>query len=132
MEQNDQIQSQIILASQKCSSCGAMIFPTDNFCSHCGAKISKELDHIGIGRQIYIYSISILAPPFGLIWTFKYLRQNHSQVKWVGMVAGILTLASLWITIWLTVGFIQTTQNILNSTLNPSSSLNSNILNKGL
>lgn len=103
-----------------CPHCKAIVDPVDNFCPNCGKPIEKELKSIGVGKQIYIYVVAILAPPFGLVWTFKYLKQKSSQVQIVGMVAGILTVVSLIATIWLMIGAyhqIQQLNTINNSNL---------------
>lgn len=98
-----------------CLSCGKEVSLIDNFCPSCGVKLEHGIEHIGWGRQMYIYTISLLAPPFGLVWTFRYLKQKNPQVQWVGIIAGILTVISLGLSIWAIFGFIQTSQQLLNT-----------------
>lgn len=97
-----------------CPKCNNPVAPTDLFCPHCGVKLGPET--ISLGRQIYIYTISLLAPPFGLIWTFKYLMDPKK--RFVGIIAGIITIISLILTIQLTMGFFQGVQSQLNSVQN--------------
>ena len=99
-----------------CSKCKNKIAETDNFCPHCGTQIFRQ---VSIGKQIWIYFVSIAFPPFGLGWTFKYMRSQHKQVRYVGIIAGVLTIVSLVVTTWWTVnvfqGFNQQLQQQLNS-----------------
>lgn len=97
-----------------CPACHQSILPTDNFCPHCGIDI-KNFGKVTVGRQIYIYTVSALAPPFGLIWTVKYLLSSSTQKKWIGIVAGVITIASLLLTIWATMGFFNSVQQQLNN-----------------
>lgn len=101
-----------------CQNCGNTLSPDDLFCSTCGTKIEKQPLTVGIGRQIWIYFISLALPPFGLIWTWKYLRSSNSQLKRIGIIAAILTVISIILTIWTTVGFLQGIQSQLNSYTN--------------
>src|SRR5258706_1781332 len=96
-----------------CPSCKHTASILDNFCPSCGKKLPKIEIHISIAKQIYIYLISLIAPPFGIIYTFRYFRNPHTQVKWVGWVALILTIISCAVTIWYTVGLINGIQQDL-------------------
>lgn len=108
------------VSQPSCPACGTLVYPTDNFCPTCGKKITKELEYISIGRQLYVYAVSLLAPPFGLVWTFKYLKQKSQQVNTVGIIALVLTVVSLAVTIWLTFGVISTAQSFMNTNYNSS------------
>src|SRR5690242_1238846 len=70
-----------------CPSCKQTASISNNFCPNCGKKLPKIEVHIGIAKQMYIYLISLIAPPFGIIYTFKYFKNPHGQVRWVGWVA---------------------------------------------
>lgn len=98
-----------------CPTCGNILAPNDLFCPKCGTKVVRSMQPIGIGRQIWIYFVSLALPPFGLIWTWKYLRSDNSQVKRVGITAAILTVIAIVLTVWVTVGFLQSMQSQLNS-----------------
>lgn len=100
-----------------CPNCGNITAPDDTFCSHCGAKLNTPVA-IGIGKQIWIYFVSIFLPPLGLIWVWKYLRNGTSQQKRIAWIALILTVIASIITIWVTIGFLQGVQNQINSVSN--------------
>lgn len=102
-----------------CPSCGAITAPDDVFCGHCGFKLNRQIT-IGIGRQIWIYFVSLALPPFGLIWTFKYFRSSSPQNKRIAWIALILTIASILLTIWASMAFLQGVQSQINSVSNSS------------
>lgn len=94
------------MPQQTCSYCHNPVWPVDQFCSRCGRPL-ENLHGVSVNKQISIYLTSIFLPPFGLIWTFRYMRSTNSATRRVGIIAGVLTIASLLITIWLTVTTIQ-------------------------
>lgn len=98
-----------------CPNCNEILLPGTNFCPKCGFQISQVSTAISIGRQIYIYVISLLLPPLGLIWTFKYLRHPTDQKKRIALIAAVLTVVSIIFSIWFTVGFFQGIQQQVNS-----------------
>jgi hypothetical protein len=55
---------------------------------------------ISIGKQIGLYSLSLLLPPLGLWPGIKYLLQDNPKAKVVGAVAILLTVISLGGTIY--------------------------------
>lgn len=97
-----------------CPNCGSIIAPNDKFCSKCGAKLNQP-QIVGIGKQIYIYFVSFFLPPFGLIWTWKFLRTDNTKLRIIGWVAAGLTVVSIILTVWVTLGFLQSLQQQLNS-----------------
>ena len=108
-------QVQSMRSTLVCPNCGSILAPDDLFCARCGAKIVNQAQSVGLGKQIYIYAVSLFLPPLGLVWTWKYLRSSSSQMKRVGIIAAILTIISIWLTIWATMGFLQGMQSQLNS-----------------
>lgn len=90
-----------------CPKCGAILLPNTNFCPNCGYEVSTASQALSIGRQMWIYFVSLALPPLGLIWTFKYFHSPDTQKRRVALVATIITIVSLIATVWLTVGFFQ-------------------------
>ncbi|MDO8551519.1 MAG: hypothetical protein Q7S03_02465 [bacterium] len=68
----------------------------------------KKLITLSLFRQTGIYLASFLLPPLGLIWGFRYLKNNDQKVKIVGLVAILLTVVSLIITVWLSLYLMNT------------------------
>lgn len=98
-------------SSSFCPHCGQAIAETDMFCSHCGTQIIRQDLPISMGRKFYIYAVSVLLPPLGFIWLVKYIKSTNPDLKKVGILAGVLTLISSIITIWVTLGLLQSIQN---------------------
>src|SRR5687767_12689866 len=98
-------------ATPACLSCGKPVEQNSYFCPNCGKKIKEPPPSTHISSQIGIYLIALLAPPFGLIPAIKYLRSNDHNAKIIGYFAVLLTVISLSVAIWITLGFI----NQLNS-----------------
>ncbi|HSD98124.1 MAG TPA: zinc ribbon domain-containing protein [Patescibacteria group bacterium] len=102
-----------------CPVCGSITAPDDVFCSHCGTKLNRVVA-IGWVRQIWIYFVSFFLPPFGLIWTWKYLRSDKPPLKRIGWISLLLTVVSIILTAWVTVGFFQGVSSQINSVSNYS------------
>lgn len=105
----------VSIPQEFCSKCKNPVSITDNFCPHCGTQIFRQ---VSIGKQIWIYFVSIAFPPFGLGWTFKYMKSQHSQVRWVGIIAGVLTIISTIVTTWWTISIFQNANQQLQQQLN--------------
>ena len=104
-----------------CPGCKQLIVVSDYFCPNCGKKIKDKPQSTSIPRQIFVYLLSFLLPPLGLWPAVKYLKQKEEKSRMIGFVAIILTVISIAITVWLSVGFM----NVFNQQLNQQ--LNSNL-----
>lgn len=71
-----------------------------------------------IARQIFIYLLSFLLPPLGLWPGIKYLKQKDEKSRIIGFIAIVLTIISIALTVWFTLGFINVFNQQLNSSLN--------------
>ena len=101
-----------------CSQCKAVTATTSYFCPNCGKQLRKKPISTSVGKQIYIYAISVLFPPLGLWWGIPLLFQSDSKSKIVGLVAIVLTVVSVFITIKLFFDFYQSLTSDFNSYLN--------------
>ena len=100
-----------------CPACKLPIFESYLFCPNCGVNL-KEAGAPTLGKQISVYLVSILLPPLGLFPAIRYIRRDDSISKRVGFVALILTIISTAVTIWFTLGFINTVNKTLNQQIN--------------
>ncbi len=91
-----------------CPNCKNEILKNSNFCQFCGYKLNEK---ITLSRQFYIYAVSLLLPPLGLIWFFKYFRSSEVNKKNIAYITLILTILSTFLTIWWTISFIKSFQN---------------------
>lgn len=103
---------------QNCPSCKELLPPSVYFCPLCGHKIKEPPPSTTVGKQIGIYVLSIIAPPFGLIPGIKYVLQKDPKTRMIGIVAIILTIISFTLTAWFAIEFFNTANQQLNSQLN--------------
>ncbi len=101
-----------------CIYCKGNISPSDYFCPNCGEKIKEKSLSTTIGRQLLVYLLSVFLPPLGIWPAIKYLRQQDKKSKKIGLTALFLTIASIVITSWLTINFINSFREELNNQLN--------------
>lgn len=76
------------------------------FCPACGKPLKSNPAETGVGRQILVYVISILLPPFGFWYAWKYLRQQDKKSKLIGWVAIVLTIVSIIANVWVMAGYL--------------------------
>jgi len=89
-----------------CKYCGFSVLVTYYYCPNCGKKLKEPPLSTSIGRQIYIYALSLILPPLGLWPGIKYLRQDNIIAKRIGIIAIVLTIISTILTIWITIGLL--------------------------
>lgn len=106
------LQQQIVSQEtpQLCPHCHQPVSAADMFCPHCGKRL---IDQIGIGKQIWIYAVSFLGPPLGIIYFFRYVGSKQSAIKRIAVIALILTIISTLITVWWFMGVYNNTQQQL-------------------
>jgi hypothetical protein len=68
-----------------------------NYCPFCGKAVRVD---ISASRQVFVYLVSVGLPPIGLWYGWKYWRENTPIARKVAVTAMILTMASLFLTIW--------------------------------
>jgi hypothetical protein len=93
-----------------CPYCHQVITVSDIFCPHCGKEL---IENMSKGKQIWIYCISFLAPPLGLVYFFRYMKKDNLLLRRVGIIALVLTVLSVLLTIWWGVGFYNSLQQQL-------------------
>ncbi len=89
-----------------CPNCSSTIVGTENFCPNCGHNMHEKPIPTGIWNQISLYLVSVLLPPFGLGWTFKYLKAKDPKAKTIGWISLGLTITALVLGIWGTAIFL--------------------------
>lgn len=97
-----------------CPKCGNTIFPTDEFCAHCGLKLSFTKETFSTGKIIWIIFVSLVLPPFGLVWTFKYFRSKNQSEKKIAIMSLILTIVSVILNLWIGVGIFSAVNQQVN------------------
>lgn len=103
---------------QNCQYCTKLISASDYFCPSCGKKLKDKPQSTTAGRQIFVYLLSFFLPPLGLWPGIKYLKQQDDKSRMIGFIALALTVISIALTVWFTIGFMDQFNKQLNSSLN--------------
>lgn len=91
------------------------IVPADSyFCPQCGKEIKRKPSSTSIGKQILVYFISFFLPPFGLGYAWKYIRHGDKKSKIIGIIAIVLTIASIIISLWMMEQILKPIQDQMN------------------
>ena len=101
-----------------CPQCHQPVLTNYYFCPNCGNNLKEKPEPVSIPTQIGIYALSIFLPPLGLWPGIKYARKKYPPVKWVGIVAIILTVISTIVTVWSIFVLFQNYLNQFSSLLN--------------
>lgn len=91
---------------QTCPYCHSQISTESYFCQNCGKKLKDKPLSTGIGRQIIVYAISILLPPAGFFYGYRYIKQKNNKATIIGGIAIVLTIISSVYSIWYLMTFI--------------------------
>lgn len=101
-----------------CPNCKSNISASDYFCPSCGKKLKDKQLSTTLARQLVVYLISFFLPPLGLWPAVRYLRQQDGKSKKIGIAAFVLTIISIFITVWLSRSFLDSFNKNLNKQLN--------------
>ena len=96
-----------------CPSCKSPVSSTAYFCSNCGRPLKVKPPATTFLQQCIVYAVSLLLPPFGFLYAWKYLKSNDENARKIGIAAVVLTTLSFVVTIW----FIGIFLNFLGSSL---------------
>ena len=96
-----------------CPQCHVPVRPTDYFCANCGKSLHAKPLSTSLTTEIMYYIGSLLLPPLGYWWGFKYLKQPDAVSKRIGIIIMVLTTISFILTSLWAVEYI----NKLNATL---------------
>jgi hypothetical protein len=97
-----------------CSKCHSNIRASDYYCFNCGNNLHPAPLSTTPITQFSIYIGSLLLPPMGLIWGFRYLRQKSAAAKIVGIVSIGLTIIILVVITQLSINLINTVNTQVN------------------
>ncbi len=90
-----------------CPSCRALVSEDMVFCPACGITLRTNPKETSLSRQIIMYTISVLLPPFGFWYGWKFIRQSGKKEKIIGWIAISLTIISIIINVWVMVGYLE-------------------------
>ena len=99
-----------------CKFCGQTVLSNYYFCPYCGKKLIEP--PITALKEISVYLLSVFLPPLGLWPGIRYLSQKNEKAKRVGTIAIILTIISIIVTIWLSIGLVNNISQSVSSQMN--------------
>jgi hypothetical protein len=91
-----------------CPACHQPVRPTDYFCYNCGKNLRPRPLSTSLVSQIILYIKTLLLPPFGIIWGFRYIRQPGAASKIVGIITIAITIVEIVFLIQFTINLINT------------------------
>jgi len=97
-----------------CPQCQGLVPEGAFFCPHCGKELAAPPLSTSGFTQLWIYALSVLAPPLGLWPGVKYVRRATPEEKQIGWIAIVLTVLSTVITLWLTFALLGSYVNTIN------------------
>lgn len=112
------LKQNLVDPQNKCPFCQFEVKTQDAYCPHCGKKIREVPLSSSIGKQIMIYMLSFILPPFGLWPAFKYLRQKDTKLKLIGIIAIVLTFLSIIISAVLVINMLNDVNKQVNEQIN--------------
>jgi uncharacterized OB-fold protein len=112
---NNRTPATAALPGMVCPACGSTAPSSANFCPNCGKRLRTTPPGTSVLKQIVVYLVSFFIAPFGLWYAWKYLKQEESKSKIIGIVAVALTLVSVSISIWAMAGLFSSISQALKS-----------------
>lgn len=91
-----------------CPACHQPVKLADYFCSNCGKNLRPRPLSTSLSSQIPLYLKTLLLPPLGFIWGYRYLRQPDTRSKIVGLITIAITIIEIVFLIEFTVNLIDT------------------------
>ena len=101
-----------------CKFCGQTVLSNYYFCPYCGKKLIEP--PITALKEISVYLLSFFLPPLGLWPGVKYLLQKNERARRVGSITILLTIVSIVITVWISIGLLNNISQTLNTQFNQS------------
>ena len=78
-----------------CPKCQQSVNANDFFCPFCGHKIRSPPLSTKWSSLVFLAIKTLLLPPFGFWWGYKYLKQEDKKSKVIGWVVVLVTIVEL-------------------------------------
>jgi len=78
-----------------CPACHVVVRPGDYFCFNCGKNLHPAPPSMAISTLLGFFFGSLVLPPMGIIWGFRYMGSNDVKAKIFGFSLIFLTIADL-------------------------------------
>lgn len=83
-----------------CPKCKTEVQPESYFCPNCGKALKLKKISTSAVNQMAAYAVSLLLPPLGLYYTYKYFKLGTDGGKIIASVTVVLTVLSLFFSWW--------------------------------
>lgn len=100
-----------------CPTCHTVVRPTDYYCFNCGKNMHEKPLQTGLVTEIMYYAGSLLLPPLGFWWGFKYLKQDDPVSKRIGVICIAITVVSVLVAARWTMQFMNSVNTQVNQQL---------------
>lgn len=100
-----------------CPFCHIGVRTTDFYCFNCGKNLHPKPLSTSIPSQVVLYLGSVFLAPLGILWGFRYIRQESSTSKVVGLIAGLLSLATVVIVLSIVGNLFNTVNEQINGSM---------------
>jgi hypothetical protein len=98
-----------------CPGCHLPVGPTDYFCANCGKNLHPPPVSLSAGTIVSLCLGSLILPPMGIIWSFKYLRDSRTPAKLFGLALILVTVVLLIVLTQWTISVINQVNDKVNS-----------------
>jgi RsiW-degrading membrane proteinase PrsW (M82 family) len=75
-----------------CPYCNKEVAHTDIFCPHCGETLPEHYAPFSFTKKFQMYFLTIALAPMGLIWFFKYRKDDDKTKRKVAVTILVLTI----------------------------------------
>ena len=107
------------MGTTTCPKCYATDIPLNAyFCPQCGAQLRIKPSSTSTFTQISLYVGSLLLPPLGFWWAYKYYRIPDGKGKKIALICAIITVVSLALSFIFFKSFSNSVSQQINSQIN--------------
>lgn len=91
-----------------CPHCHQSITSDDYFCPKCGHKLRTTPPSTSLTGFLVLFIKTLLLPPFGFYWGYRYLRQSDKKSHYIGIFVILLTAVETIYLIYSTIIIVET------------------------
>jgi hypothetical protein len=94
-----------------CPTCHQPVDPQDYFCRNCGANLKPKPLSMTFMQIVSLFIGSLVLPPMGIIWGYRYLKENDSKAKIFGLFLIVITIILIVVIVIYSINLINTVNN---------------------
>jgi hypothetical protein len=86
-----------------CPACHVVVRPGDYYCFNCGKNLHPAPPSLSFGTLAGFFVGSLVLPPMGIIWGFRYIKSPDMKAKVFGFLLAVCTIIELVVLVSATV-----------------------------